>query len=185
MSAVRAVVSHAISETIKKFETIDILVNNAGITSDAIFHKMSLEQWQRVIDVNLTGTFLMTSAAVTYMREKKWGRIINISSTSAYGNVGQAQLCRDESRAAWLNKDLGKRAGALQYYSKRNRTWRNRNRYAYRCSQSIKEGWLKSMPLTRMGRSEDIANSVCFFASDEASFITGVELPVCGGFMIN
>ncbi len=178
-------VSHAISETIKKFETIDILVNNAGITSDAIFHKMSLEQWQRVIDVNLTGTFLMTSAAVTYMREKKWGRIINISSTSAYGNVGQANYAATKAGLLGLTKTLAKELGRYNITVNAIEPGVIETDMLRDVPQSIKEGWLKSMPLTRMGRSEDIANSVCFFASDEASFITGVELPVCGGFMIN
>ena len=178
-------VSQAISEITKKFETIDILVNNAGITIDAIFHKMSLEQWQRVIDVNLTGTFLLTSAAAPYMREKKWGRIINISSTSAYGNIGQANYAATKAGILGLTKTLAKELGRYNITVNAIEPGVIETDMLKVVPQSIREGWLKGMPLTRMGQSEDIANAVCFFASDEASFITGVELPVCGGFMIN
>jgi 3-oxoacyl-[acyl-carrier protein] reductase len=178
-------VSQAISAITKKFETIDILVNNAGITSDAIFYKMSLEQWQRVIDVNLTGTFLMTSAAVPYMREKKWGRIINISSTSAYGNIGQANYAATKAGVLGLTKTLAKELGRYNITVNAIEPGVIETDMLKDVAQSIKDGWLKRMPLTRMGQPGDIANAVCFFASEEASFITGVELPVCGGFMIN
>ncbi len=178
-------VSQAILEITKKFGTIDILVNNAGITIDAIFHKMSLAQWQHVIDVNLTGTFILTSASVPYMREKKWGRIINISSTSAYGNIGQANYSATKAGVLGLTKTLAKELGRYNITVNAVEPGVIETDMLNAVSQSIKEGWLKSMPLARMGKPEDIANAVCFFASDEASFITGVELPVCGGFVIN
>ncbi len=178
-------VRQATSEITKKFETIDILVNNAGITIDAIFHKMTLAQWQRVIDVNLTGTFLLTSAAASYMREKKWGRIINISSTSAYGNIGQANYAATKAGILGLTKTLAKELGRYNITVNAIEPGVIETDMLKVVPQPIREGWLKGMPLARMGKSEDIANAVCFFASDEASFITGVELPVCGGFMIN
>ncbi|RBP17274.1 3-oxoacyl-[acyl-carrier-protein] reductase [Roseiarcus fermentans] len=178
-------VTAAISAIAKKLGTVDILVNNAGITSDAIFHKMSLEQWKRVIDVNLTGTFLLTSAAAPYMREKKWGRIINISSTSAYGNIGQANYAAAKAGMLGLTKTLAKELGRYNITVNAIEPGVIETDMLKDVPQAIKEGWLKSMPLTRMGQPQDIANAVCFFASDEASFITGVELPVCGGFMIN
>jgi len=177
-------VSQAISKIIGQYETVDILVNNAGITSDAMFHKMSLEQWQRVIDVNLTGTFLMTSAVVPYMREKKKGRIINISSTSAYGNIGQANYSATKAGVIGLTKTLAKELGRYSITVNAIEPGVIETEMLKNVPQSIKDDWLKVMPLARMGQPEDIANAVCFFATDEASFITGVELPVCGGFMI-
>ncbi len=177
-------VKQALAKIREKFATIDILVNNAGITSDAIFHKMSLEQWQRVINVNLTGTFLMTQAVVPYMREKKSGRIINISSTSAYGNIGQANYASTKAGVIGLTKTLAKELGRYNITVNAIEPGVIETDMLKSVPQSIKDGWLKVMPLARMGQPEDIANAVCFFATDEAGFITGVELPVCGGFII-
>jgi 3-oxoacyl-[acyl-carrier protein] reductase len=177
-------VNQALSKIKEKFGTIDILVNNAGITSDAIFHKMSLEQWQRVINVNLTGTFLMTQAVIPYMREKKSGRIVNISSTSAYGNIGQANYSSTKAGVIGLTKTLAKELGRYNITVNAIEPGVIETDMLKSVPQSIKDGWLKVMPLARMGQPEDIANAVCFLATDEAGFITGVELPVCGGFMI-
>jgi len=177
-------VSQALSKIIEQYETVDILVNNAGITNDAMFHKMSLEQWQMVIDVNLTGTFLMTSAVVPYMREKKQGRIINISSTSAYGNIGQANYAATKAGMIGLTKTLAKELGRYSITVNAVEPGVIETDMLKSVPQSVRDGWLKMMPLARMGQAEDIANAVCFFASEEASFITGVELPVCGGFLI-
>jgi 3-oxoacyl-[acyl-carrier protein] reductase len=179
-----ASVNQAIAKIKEKFGTIDILVNNAGITSDAIFHKMSLEQWQRVINVNLTGTFLMSHAVVPFMREKKSGRIVNISSTSAYGNIGQANYASSKAGVIGLTKTLAKELGRYNITVNTIEPGVIETDMLKSVPQSIKDGWLKVLPLTRMGQPEDIANAVCFFATDEASFITGVELPVCGGFII-
>lgn len=166
------------------YGTIDILVNNAGITNDAMFHKMSLEQWQKVIDVNLTGVFLMSSAVVPYMREQKSGRIVNISSTSAYGNVGQANYSATKAGLLGLTKTLAKELGRCNITVNAIEPGVIETDMLKNVPQDIKDGWIKSMPLARMGQPEDIANAVCFFATAEASFITGVELPVCGGFLI-
>jgi len=178
-------VNEAIARIIRRFGTIDILVNNAGITSDAMLHKMSLEQWQRVIDINLTGTFLMASAVVPFMRENKRGRIINISSTSAYGNIGQTNYAASKAGVLGLTKTLAKELGRYNITVNAIEPGLTETDMIKSVPQAIKEGWLKSMPLNRLGRPEDVANAICFFATDEASFITGVELPVCGGFMIN
>lgn len=177
-------VKQAVSKIIEKYETIDILVNNAGINRDAMFHKMSLEQWQKVIDVNLTGTFLMTNTVVPYMREKKQGHIINISSTSAYGNIGQANYAATKAGLLGFTKTLARELGRYSITVNAIEPGVIETDMLKGVPQTIKDGWLKVMPLARMGYPEDIANAVCFFASDEASFITGVELPVCGGFMI-
>jgi len=177
-------VNQAIAKIIEKFQTVNILVNNAGITADGMFHKMTLEQWKRVIDINLTGTFLVTSAVVPYMREQKQGRIINISSTSAYGNIGQANYSAAKAGMIGLTKTLAKELGRYSITVNAIEPGVIETDMLINVPQSIKDGWLKLMPIARMGQPEDIANAVCFFATDEASFITGVELPVCGGFLI-
>ena len=177
-------VARAFLRIAEKFDTVDILVNNAGITQDAMFHKMTLEQWQRVIDVNLTGTFLMTSAVVPLMREKKHGRIINISSRSAFGNDGQANYAATKEGMIGLTKTLAKELGRHNITVNVIEPGVIETGMLKTVPQSIKDGWLSMMPIARMGQPEDIANAVCFFASNESSFITGVELPVCGGFLI-
>lgn len=177
-------VTQAVSRIVSHYGTIDILVNNAGITVDAMFHKMSLEQWQKVIDVNLTGVFLMSSAVVPFLREKKSGRIVNISSTSAYGNVGQANYSAAKAGLLGLTKTLAKELGRYNITVNAIEPGVIESDMLKGVPQEIKDGWIKSMPMARMGQPEDIANAVCFFATAEASFITGVELPVCGGFLI-
>lgn len=177
-------VNKAVEKIIAKFGTIDILVNNAGITKDAMFHKMSLEQWQQVVNVNLTGTFLITSAIVPCMREKKHGHIVNISSTSAYGNIGQANYATTKAGILGLTKALARELGRYSITVNAIEPGVIATDMLTNVPEEIKQGWLKVMPLARMGQPEDIANAVCFLASEEASFITGVELPVCGGFII-
>jgi len=177
-------VGDAVKKIEEKFAAVDILVNNAGITRDAMFHKMSLEQWESVIHVNLTGTFLMTSAVVAFMREKKHGRIVNISSTSAYGNVGQANYSATKAGVIGFTKTLAKELGRHNITVNVIEPGLIETDMLKSVPKNIKDGWLSVMPIARLGLPEDIANAVCFLASDEASFITGVELPVCGGFLI-
>ncbi len=177
-------VNQAISRVMEKYGTADILVNNAGITRDAMSHKMSFEQWQEVINVNLTGTFLMTTAVMPYMREKKQGRIINISSVSAYGMIGQTNYAASKAGIIGMTKSLAKELGRYNITVNVIEPGVIETEMLKNVPQSIKDGWLGVMPLARMGQPEDVANAVCFLASDEASFITGVELPVCGGFLI-
>jgi len=177
-------VDRAMATVLAKYAQVDILVNNAGITADGMFHKMSLEQWQKVLDVNLTGMFLVTSAVVLQMRERKRGRIVNISSTSAYGNIGQANYAATKAGVIGLTKTLAKELGRYSITVNTIEPGVIETDMLRSVPQAIKDGWLKVMPIARMGQPEDIAGAVCFLASDEASFITGVELPVCGGFMI-
>lgn len=180
----KASVDQAIAKVIAQYGQVDILVNNAGITMDSMVHKMTLEQWQKVVDVNLTGVFLVTSAVVPQMRERKHGRIVNISSTSAYGNIGQTNYAATKAGVIGMTKSLAKELGRFSITVNTIEPGVIETDMLKGVPQEIKDGWLKVMPLARMGQPEDVANAVCFFASEEASFITGVEMPVCGGFLI-
>lgn len=178
-------VEKAMAEVVKEFGKIDILVNNAGILRDATLVKMSPEQWQQVIDVNLTGVFNCTHAAAPYMIEKQYGKIINASSVvGLYGNFGQSNYVAAKSGIIGMTKVWGKELG---------RKGINVNAIApgfiaTEMVASMPEKVIAMMkdktPLGRLGRPEDIANAYCFLASDEASFINATVLSVDGGVVL-
>lgn len=180
-----AAVMQMVEQVMAKFGHIDILVNNAGITSDSLFHKMSLEQWQRVIDVNLTGTFNVCRAVVPYMQKQQSGRIVNVSSVSAYGNPGQANYAASKAGIIGLTKSLAKELGRYNITVNTIEPGLTATDMIKTIPGHILEEKVKKIPLGRPGQPEDQANVICFLASDEASFITGVELQVCGGSLIN
>jgi len=185
--ASRQVAQKMIDKAVKEFGTVDILVNNAGIVRDALLHKMTDEQWDQVIEVNLKGVFLCTQCAAQIMRGKRYGKIINISSDSWRGNPGQINYAASKAGVIGMTKTTAKELGPKGI---------NVN--------VISPGWiwtdmLKSMPpamiermekslpervpLNRKGLPEDVANLALFLASDESSFITG-QLIHCDGGLI-
>ncbi|HEY3424988.1 MAG TPA: 3-oxoacyl-ACP reductase FabG [Negativicutes bacterium] len=177
-------VRNMVEQVVAKFGTVDILVNNAGITRDSMFHKMSPEQWQQVIDINLTGVFYVTSAVVPHMRANCYGKIVNISSVSAYGNIGQANYAASKSGVIGLTKSLAKELGRYNINVNVIEPGLIETEMIRSVPEQLKSEWIKAMPLGRLGTADDVANAVCFFASDISSFITGTELPVCGGSLI-
>ena len=184
----RAVVQKMVDTAIAEFGTLDIIVNNAGITRDVMLHKMTDEQWKSVIDVNLTGVFYGIQCAGTYMREKKYGKIVNISSTSALGNAGQLNYSASKAGVIGMTKTAAKELGPKNV---------NVNAIA---PGMIWTDMLKGMPpdvikqmeamlpfivpLNRKGSPQDIANLALFLASDESSFITGQVIFCDGGMKI-
>jgi NAD(P)-dependent dehydrogenase (short-subunit alcohol dehydrogenase family) len=185
--ASRQVAQKMVDTAVKEFGTLDILVNNAGIVRDAMLHKMTDEQWDQVIEVNLKGVFLCTQCAAQVMREKGYGKIINISSDSWRGNPGQINYAASKAGVIGMTKTTAKELGSRGI---------NVN--------VISPGWIwtdmiKSMPsamiermetmlpivvpLNRKGLPEDVANLALFLASDESSFITG-QLIHCDGGLI-
>jgi len=177
-------VKRTVSEIIKLFGKIDILVNNAGITQDAMVHKMTQEQWCKVIDVNLTGTFNMINAIVPYMREKKYGKIINISSSSAYGNVGQSNYAASKAGIIGLTKSLAKELGRYSINANVILPGFILTDIVDTIPEKVVASLLLNTPLGRAGLPEEIAYLIRFLASDEASFITGIEVPITGGMLI-
>lgn len=175
----------ALNDVLKIFGTIDILINNAGITRDATLKKMSFEQWQNVIDVNLTGVFNCTQLVSTVMLEKGKGKIINASSVvGLYGNFGQTNYVATKSGVIGMTKVWARELG---------RKGINVNAVApgFISTEMVKampENVIKMMeektPLGRLGTPEDIANAYLFLSSDEASFINGAVLSVDGGIVI-
>ncbi|MET0940884.1 MAG: beta-ketoacyl-ACP reductase [Mesorhizobium sp.] len=174
-------------EGLKKVEAdlgpIDILVNNAGITRDAMFHKMTPQQWRDVIDTNLSGLFNMTQPVWNGMRERKFGRVVNISSINGQkGQAGQANYSASKAGDLGFTKALaqeGARAGITV----------NAICPGYIATEMVKaidekvlnERIIPQIPVGRLGEPEEIARCVVFLASDEAGFVTGSTISANGG----
>jgi 3-oxoacyl-[acyl-carrier protein] reductase len=184
--AVREVVQSLVDTAVKEFGTLDIMVNNAGITRDTILHKMTDDQWNSVIDVNLKGVFLGIQCAARVMREKGYGKIINISSTSALGNTGQINYSAAKAGVIGMTKTAAKELGIKGVNVNAiapGMIWTD-------MMKSMPPETIKQMdaalpflvPLNRKGQPEDIANLALFLASDESSFITG-QVIFCDGGM--
>ena len=174
-------VADAIKITMDKFKTIDILVNNAGITKDSMFHKMTNEQWDSVINVNLYGVYHTCKYVVPIMREKNYGKIVNITSISAFGLPGQANYAASKGAIISFTKTLAKEGGP------KNITvnciapgFINTDMYKAVPEEIIAEH-MKLIPLKRLGEPEEIAGAASFLASDDASFISAQCLIVSGG----
>lgn len=178
-------VKNAVDKVVEKFGTVDILINNAGITRDSTLKKMTQEQWDQVINVNLTGVFNCTQAAAVVMVEKGYGKIINASSVvGLYGNFGQTNYVASKAGVIGMTKVWAKELG---------RKGINVNAVApgFIATEMVKampEKVITMMeektPLGRLGKPEDIANAFLFLASEEASFINGATLSVDGGIVI-
>jgi len=184
--ASRSVVQHMVDTAVKEFGTLDIMVNNAGITRDAILHKMTDEQWDQVIAVNLTGVFYGIQCAGIYMRQKGYGKIINVSSTSALGNAGQLNYSATKAGVVGMTKTAAKELGPKGINVNAiapGMIWTD-------MMKSMPPETIKQMdamlpflvPMNRKGSTEDVANLALFLASDESSFITG-QLIFCDGGM--
>lgn len=175
-------VEKAVQEIINELGRIDILVNNAGILRDGTLVKMTTEQWQQVIDVNLTGVFNCTKAVAPFMIEKQFGRIINATSVvGLYGNFGQTNYVATKAGVIGMTKvwarELGRKGINVNAIAP--------GFIATEMVESMPEKVITMMkektPLGRLGKPEDIANAYCFLASEEASFINGTVLSVDGG----
>lgn len=161
---------------------IEILVNNAGITRDGMFHKLSFEQWREVIDTNLNGVFNMTHHVWPGMRERKFGRIITISSVNGQkGQMGQTNYAASKAGEIGFTKSLaqeGARAGITVnaicpgYIG---------TEMVMAVPEKVREAIIAQIPVGRLGTPEEIARAVEFLASDDASFITGSTLSANGG----
>ncbi|MGB9977019.1 3-oxoacyl-[acyl-carrier-protein] reductase [Thermovenabulum sp.] len=175
-----------IEEVYKKFNNIDILVNNAGITKDTLFLRMTEEDFDKVLDTNLKGTFNVTKAAVKYMVKKRFGRIINISSiVGIYGNAGQVNYAAAKAGIIGFTKALAKELGSRGItvnavapgFIKTDMT-------TPIIEKETEEKIIERIPLKRIGLPEDVANLVAFLASDEASYITGQVIAIDGGLTL-
>lgn len=174
-----------IDEIIKEFGRIDILVNNAGITKDGLMLRMTDEDFDRVIDVNLKGTFNCTKYVSKYMLKQKPGKIINISSVVGLsGNAGQVNYSASKAGIIGITKSAAKELSSRGITVNAVAPGYVDTDMTKVLSDNIRNEILKNIPLQRMGNVEDISNCVAFLASEDASYITGQVISVDGGMHI-
>ena len=161
---------------------LDILINNAGTNMDNLSLRMKDEEWQKVIDINLTSTFLLSKYAIKKMLKNKYGRIVNISSVVGHtGNLGQANYSASKAGIIGMTKSL-----AIEY-AKKNITLNCvspgfiQSKMTDNINESVKAALTSRIPMSRLGNAEDVANSVAFLSSDQASYVTGETIHVNGG----
>lgn len=169
----------------EKYGQIHILVNNAGITRDSTLKKMTVEQWQSVIDVNLTGVFNCTKCVSEYMVGQNYGRIINTSSVVAlYGNFGQTNYVATKAALIGMTKTLAKELGRKGVTVNAVAPGFIATEMVAKMPETVLAGMRDKTPVGRLGKPEEIAAAYLFLASDEAAFINGAVLSVDGGVTI-
>lgn len=178
-------VTAAVEAANEAFGGLHILINNAGITRDASMKKMTNQQWQQVIDVNLTGVYNCAKAVFPYMVEQRWGRIINASSVVAhYGNFGQSNYVATKAGVIGMTKVWAREFGRKGITVNAIAPGFINTEMMQTVPKEYLDSLLEKTPLSRLGEVEDIANAYAFLSSDEASYITGTTLNVDGGLIV-
>ena len=161
---------------------LDILINNAGITKDNLSLRMKNEEWQKVIDINLTSTFYLCKSAIKKMLKNKFGRVVNITSIVGHtGNIGQSNYSASKAGIVALSKSL-----AIEY-AKKNITINCvspgfiQTNMTDKISEQFRSELMSRIPMNRLGTGEDVSDTVAFLSSDSSSYITGETIHVNGG----
>jgi 3-oxoacyl-[acyl-carrier protein] reductase len=165
---------------------VDILINNAGINQDNLTIRMDIKEWKKVIDINLTSTFLLSKFAIKKMLKNKYGKIVNITSVIGHtGNVGQSNYAASKAAIISMSKSL-----ALEY-AKKNITVNCiapgfiETPMTEKLDDKRKDAILNSIPMNRIGTPKDLSSAIIFLASQESSYITGQTLHINGGLYMN
>lgn len=181
-ASVFADAENVIDEITKDFGTVDILVNNAGITRDTLLMRMTEEQWDQVLTVNLKSVFNLTKAAIKPMMKQKSGSIINMSSVvGVNGNAGQANYSASKAGILGFTKSVAKELGSRSVRCNAIAPGFIITEMTSKLPEDVKTDWIAKIPLRRGGLPEDVANVALFLASDLSSYVTGQTISVCGG----
>lgn len=174
-----------VDQLVKDFGRVDILVNNAGITRDGLLMRMSEDQWDLVIKVNLKSVFNLTKAVQKYMLKQQFGSIINMSSVvGVSGNAGQANYAASKAGMIGFTQSIAKELGSRNIRCNAIAPGFIITEMTHKLPEDVKAEWAAKIPLRRGGTPEDVANACVFFASDLSSYVTGQVLTVCGGMNI-
>ena len=173
-----------VKEILEAFGTIDVVVNNAGITDDTLLMRMSEEQWDRVVDVNLKSCFNLTKAVLRTMLKARSGSIVNISSVvGVQGNAGQANYSASKAGILGFTKSVALELGSRSIRCNAIAPGFIETEMTEKLDPATVQGWRDTIPLKRGGSPEDVANACVFLASDMSSYVTGQTLNVCGGMI--
>lgn len=178
-------VEETLKKVVDKFGKIDILVNNAGINRDTLLLRMSVDDWESVMETNLKGAFLMTKHSIKYMIKGGYGRVINIGSVVGLtGNIGQANYAASKAGLIGFTKAIAIEYGSRKITSNLVAPGYIETEMTGSLLQNIRENFLNKIVLKRSGKPEDVANAVLFLASPLASYITGDVIVVDGGLSL-
>ncbi len=174
-----------VEQVMEEFGRIDILVNNAGITRDTLMIRMSEDDWDIVLDINLKGAFLCTKAIARPMMKARSGRIVTIASVSGVmGNVGQANYSASKGGLIALTKTTAKELAPRGITCNAVAPGFIETKMTEELDEEVRQEWLRSIPLGRPGTPEDVADVVAFLASDAAGYVTGQVLNIDGGLIM-
>jgi len=172
----------AVDEVVAELGGLHILVNNAGIALDQLLMRLKLEDWQRQIDVNLTGAFNLTKAVTRPMMKARGGAIVNLSSVvGEMGNAGQSAYAATKAGLIGFTKSVARELASRQIRCNAVTPGFIDTDMTAALPEAAKTKMMEGIPLSRLGSAEDVANAVCFLASDQASYVTGEVLKVNGG----
>lgn len=182
--AAQADVTRAVGEVDSAFGRIDILVNNAGITKDGLMMRMSEEDWDNVLDINLKGTFLCTKAVSRIMMKQRSGSIVNVASIiGLIGNAGQCNYSASKAGVIALTKSVAKELAPRGVRANAVAPGFISTKMTDDLPEEVQKKMLDNIPLKRFGTPDDVANVIAFLAGDEAAYVSGQVVPVCGGMV--
>jgi 3-oxoacyl-[acyl-carrier protein] reductase len=177
-----ASIEAAVKAALESSGQIDVLVNNAGITDDNLILRMSRDSWDRVLQTNLTGAFLLTQAVVKGMVRRRYGRIVNVTSVvGLMGNAGQANYAAAKAGLVGLTKSIARELASRNVTCNAVAPGFIETAMTEKMTGAAREALSGQIPLQRLGRPEDVAAAVAFLASEEAGYVTGTVVNVSGG----
>lgn len=175
----------AVTQAAADFGRIDVLVNNAGITRDTLLMRMTEEDWDAVLNINLKGAFLVTKAVAKTMMKQRSGAIVNIASVVGItGNAGQANYTASKAGLIALTKTTAKELGSRNVRVNAVAPGFIRTAMTEKLSEPARDAMLRLVPLGRPGEPEDVAKAVAFLASENSAYVNGQVLTVCGGMVM-
>ena len=178
-------IEEVVKKAIEEFGAIDVLVNNAGITRDNLLMRMREEQFDKVIEINLKGTYLVTKAVTKYMMKERKGSIINLSSVvGVVGNAGQANYAASKAGIIGFTKSVAKELASRNIRSNAVAPGFIETDMTAVLSDEVRDNIHNQIPLKRMGTAQEVANLIYFLGSDESSYITGQVIHVDGGMVM-